>query len=220
MQLLTFRGKSMAEALTAVKRQLGPDALIVHTRTFKVGGVLGVGAKEEVEILLQDNGVTRIGSRNLFMIGVHVGHDCIIEDNCVLSNSTALAGHVYIQRNAILSGHVGVHQFTTIGAYVHVAALTRISQDAVPYMRIEGIPGKVRGVNDVGLKRAKFSDSVVKEIREAYRTIYLRENTTSQAIDMLDGPGVIPEVTNIINFIRSSARGTSGRARESLRRAH
>jgi UDP-N-acetylglucosamine acyltransferase len=169
---------------------------------------------------LQDNGVTRIGSRNLFMIGVHVGHDCIIEDNCVLSNSTALAGHVYIQRNAILSGHVGVHQFTTIGAYVHVAALTRISQDAVPYMRIEGIPGKVRGVNDVGLKRAKFSDSVVKEIREAYRTIYLRENTTSQAIDMLDGPGVIPEVTNIINFIRSSARGTSGRARESLRRAH
>src|SRR6188474_3322933 len=51
MQLRTFRGKSMAEALTAVKRQLGPDALIVHTRTFKVGGVLGVGAKEEVEIL-------------------------------------------------------------------------------------------------------------------------------------------------------------------------
>lgn len=51
MQLRTFRGKSMAEALIAVKRELGADALIVHTRTFKVGGVLGVGAKEEVEIV-------------------------------------------------------------------------------------------------------------------------------------------------------------------------
>lgn len=41
----------MSEALAAVKRELGPDALIVHTRSFKVGGVLGVGAKEEVEIV-------------------------------------------------------------------------------------------------------------------------------------------------------------------------
>jgi flagellar biosynthesis protein FlhF len=56
MQLRTFRGKSMAEALTAVKRELGPDALIVHTRSFKVGGVLGVGAKEEVEILASPMG--------------------------------------------------------------------------------------------------------------------------------------------------------------------
>lgn len=56
MQLRTFRGKSMADALSAVKRELGADALIVHTRSFKVGGVLGVGAKEEVEILASPMG--------------------------------------------------------------------------------------------------------------------------------------------------------------------
>jgi flagellar biosynthesis protein FlhF len=51
MNLRTFRGNSIAEALAAVKRDLGPDALVVHTRSFKVGGVLGVGAREEIEII-------------------------------------------------------------------------------------------------------------------------------------------------------------------------
>jgi len=51
MQLHTFRGNSMAEALGAVKKALGKDASIVHTRTFKVGGVMGVGGKDVVEII-------------------------------------------------------------------------------------------------------------------------------------------------------------------------
>lgn len=51
MQLKTFRGNSMASALCAVKKELGKDAVIVHTRTFKVGGVMGVGGKEVVEVI-------------------------------------------------------------------------------------------------------------------------------------------------------------------------
>lgn len=51
MKLRTFRAKSMADALTAVKREIGPDALIVHTRSFKVGAVLGMGGHEQVEIV-------------------------------------------------------------------------------------------------------------------------------------------------------------------------
>lgn len=50
MQLHTFRGNTMAEALVSVKQTLGKDAAIVHTRTFRVGGVMGVGGKEIVEI--------------------------------------------------------------------------------------------------------------------------------------------------------------------------
>lgn len=43
----------MAEALASVKRELGRDAVIVHTRSVKVGGVMGLGAQTMIEIAAQ-----------------------------------------------------------------------------------------------------------------------------------------------------------------------
>jgi flagellar biosynthesis protein FlhF len=40
----------MAAALARVKKELGADAVILHTRTFKRGGVLGIGARQYIEI--------------------------------------------------------------------------------------------------------------------------------------------------------------------------
>lgn len=50
MQLKTFRGNSMADALADVKRDLGSEAVILHARTIRVGGVIGFGAKNQYEI--------------------------------------------------------------------------------------------------------------------------------------------------------------------------
>lgn len=50
MQLKTFRGPTMADALSAVKKALGSSAVIVHTRTYKIGGWMGLGARSVVEI--------------------------------------------------------------------------------------------------------------------------------------------------------------------------
>lgn len=41
----------MSEALARVKADLGSDAVILHTRTVQTGGVLGVGAKSQIEIV-------------------------------------------------------------------------------------------------------------------------------------------------------------------------
>ena len=40
--------------------------------------------------------VTRIGDRNLFMLGTHVGHDCQVGSDTVFANNATLAGHVTI----------------------------------------------------------------------------------------------------------------------------
>ena len=45
MKLKTYQAYSMAEALTAVKGDLGADAVILNTRSFKRGGVLGLGRR-------------------------------------------------------------------------------------------------------------------------------------------------------------------------------
>ncbi|HOA72541.1 MAG TPA: flagellar biosynthesis protein FlhF [Phycisphaerae bacterium] len=50
MELKTYQGKSMAEALEKVKQDLGRGAVILHTRTIRRGGLMGVGARSIVEI--------------------------------------------------------------------------------------------------------------------------------------------------------------------------
>lgn len=50
MTIKTFRAKSVSDALAQIKRELGPDAVILHTRNYKAGGVLGVGASSITEI--------------------------------------------------------------------------------------------------------------------------------------------------------------------------
>jgi len=57
MKLKTYRAPSMADALGLVKKDLGKDAVILHTRSVKVGGVLGFGAKTLVEITASDESV-------------------------------------------------------------------------------------------------------------------------------------------------------------------
>ena len=64
---------------------------------------------------VQDNGTTLVGSGNLFMVNVHVAHDCVIGDNGIFANDTNLAGHVKVGDYAILGGSTQVHQFHSGG---------------------------------------------------------------------------------------------------------
>ena len=50
MGVKTYQAYTMAEALTAAKRDLGGDAIILETRTFRRGGLLGVGARTIFEL--------------------------------------------------------------------------------------------------------------------------------------------------------------------------
>ncbi len=50
MGVKTYQAYTMTEALTAAKRDLGADAVILDTRTFKRGGMLGVGRRTIFEL--------------------------------------------------------------------------------------------------------------------------------------------------------------------------
>ena len=54
MTLKTYRARSMGDALAEVKKDLGRDAVILHTRTYRIGGLLGFGGKAMVEITASD----------------------------------------------------------------------------------------------------------------------------------------------------------------------
>lgn len=50
----TFTAKSMPEVLTLVKQTYGSNGVILHTRSYKKGGVLGMGARQVVEVTATD----------------------------------------------------------------------------------------------------------------------------------------------------------------------
>ncbi|MEP6512994.1 MAG: acyl-ACP--UDP-N-acetylglucosamine O-acyltransferase, partial [Parafilimonas sp.] len=62
-----------------------------------------------------DRGKTKVANNCLIMAYAHIAHDCLIADNCIISNSTQLAGHVTMDEYAIIGGVSAVHQFVHIG---------------------------------------------------------------------------------------------------------
>jgi len=50
MKLKTYRSSTMGDALAQVKTDLGSDAVILHTRAYKVGAIFGLGGRPQVEV--------------------------------------------------------------------------------------------------------------------------------------------------------------------------
>ena len=115
---------------------------------------------------------TRIGDHSLLMNGAHVAHDCQLGDWIVVAPFAAFAGHVYIDDRAFVSGGVMVHQFAKLGRFAMIGGNSKITQDVLPYMITDGVPGKVKGLNSVGLRRAGFSPTEMRALKDAYRLIF------------------------------------------------
>jgi UDP-N-acetylglucosamine acyltransferase len=133
---------------------------------------------------------TIIGSDSLLMAYVHVGHNCVIEDQVIIANAVALAGHIYIESKARISGVLGIHQFVRIGRLAMVGGMSRIDRDVPPYMLVEGNPSRVRSLNQVGLQRAGLAEAdegkVLQSLKKAFRMIYRSGLTLNQAIERFD----------------------------------
>ncbi|MBR6494594.1 MAG: acyl-[Prevotella sp.] len=56
-------------------------------------------------------GVTLVGSNNLLMENMHIAHDCVVGNGCIIGNSTKFAGEVIVDDFAIISASVLIHQF-------------------------------------------------------------------------------------------------------------
>ena len=50
MRIKKFEGETLQEALSKVKRDFGPDAVILYTKKYKKGGIFGIFGKEVAEV--------------------------------------------------------------------------------------------------------------------------------------------------------------------------
>jgi UDP-N-acetylglucosamine acyltransferase len=149
---------------------------------------------------------TRIGSRNFFMVGVHIAHNCFIGDDNIFANEVALAGHITIEDHVFLSNGVGAHQFVRMGRHAMIGGKSKIVQDVLPFFITDGNPPRVRGVNSVGLRRSGFNEDERRALKDAYRILFrsaLPLQNALQTLDELEDE----HVAHLVNFIRGSKRG-------------
>lgn len=156
---------------------------------------------------IQGGGETRIGDHNLFMVGSHIGHDCIVGNNCTLVNGALVAGHVRLEDGCILSGHSAVQQRVRIGRLAMLSGLASSSKDVPPFVLQQGY-NCVTGLNIVGLRRAGSSAEAIASLREAFRILYKEGRPLRAAADRIAADlGHVPEVAEFLGFVRESTLG-------------
>jgi UDP-N-acetylglucosamine acyltransferase len=152
-------------------------------------------------------GITRVGSENLLMCYVHIGHDSQVGSHCILANNATLAGHVLIEDYVTLGAFCPVHQHCVVGAYSFVGGGTIVTQDVVPLSKTSARrENKAFGINTVGLERRGFTQERIEALKKAFRLLLVSKLNTTQALEKmreLEGD----DVAAVVKFIEQSGRG-------------
>lgn len=168
------------------------------------------------------DGETRIGNDNLFMVCVHVGHDCVVENQVVLTNLVAIAGHCKLENGVWISGLVGVHQFATVGQWSYVAGHSSVARDVPPFVMLCGsYPTRIRSVNMKGLKRGGFTSDQQEAVSKAFKRLYGKKGNgalLAMARAMAQEDGLDDVVRFMLDSIERASQHRYGRYLELSRR--
>ena len=151
---------------------------------------------------------TRLGDRNLLMAYCHLGHNCELGNSIVMSNAIQVAGHVIIEDRAVIGGCLGIHQFVHIGGMAMVGGMTRVDRDVPPYCLVEGHPGRVRGLNKVGLRRRGLADlhdgQEFRQLQEIWTLIYRSDLVIAEGLKQARTHTLLPAAEHLCSFLEAS----------------
>lgn len=153
-------------------------------------------------------GRTEIGDDCLLMAQAHVAHDCFIGDRVIMANAATLAGHVRIETGATVGAYSGVHQFCRVGREAFVGGYSVVVKDALPFAKTVGNHARCYGLNSTGIKRRGYGKETIAALRHAFHLLLASRLNTTQALERIEAEITdVPEVTELVEFIRTSERG-------------
>ena len=156
-----------------------------------------------------------MGNDNMLMAATHLGHNCEIGNEVMLSTLSGMSGHTIIEDKAIIGGMVGSHQKVRVGTLAMVSGYSKMSRDVPPYSLVDGKPARVLGPNLVGLRRAGISAESRRAIQRAFRLIYRAGLDQSRALEQVtEELGEVPEVCYLVSFLGRMRDGKVGRQQE------
>ena len=182
---------------------------VAGTRTYTRIGARNI-IREYVSIhsATEAEACTTLGDDCALLAHSHVAHNCVVGNSVVMSHAATLAGHVVIGDFANLGGLCAVHQFCHIGNAAMVAGMARVTQDVLPFVIAEGLPANMRVVNKVGMERAGYKPDEIREVRTAFRMLFLRQLRLDVAVDQVSKKfNDRPHIDMLLKAIETSQRG-------------
>jgi len=150
---------------------------------------------------------TIIGNNNLLMAYSHIGHNCELANGIVLSNSVQVAGHVKIEEKAIIGGCLGIHQFVHIGYLAMIGGMTRVDRDVPPFCLAEGHPGRLRGLNRIGIKRSGLmenKDFDFKLLQSTWNLLFKSSDAITNSLEKAMKGELDLSSSKLCNFLEES----------------
>ena len=153
-------------------------------------------------------GETVIGNRDYLLKGTRIGHDCRVDDDCILGIDCDLAGECHIHSKAILAGRVIIKENCRVGSWSLIKSGCRTSKDIPPYILAAHNPITYKGINAFIMRRSGFSEEAIENIALAYRQIYSSGTSLENAVLRIkDVCTPSPEIDYILRFIKESKMG-------------
>ena len=150
---------------------------------------------------------TIVGNQNLLMAYSHLGHNCEIGNSVVIANSVQIAGHVVVEDRAVIGGCLGIHQFVHIGYLAMVGGMTRVDRDVPPYCLAEGHPGRIRGLNKVGIKRKSLDKENKEEylqLKRIWNLLFKSEYVISESLELARQENLFHSSARLCGFVELS----------------
>ncbi|MCB9850931.1 MAG: acyl-ACP--UDP-N-acetylglucosamine O-acyltransferase [Phycisphaerales bacterium] len=148
---------------------------------------------------------TTVGSDCMLMATSHVAHNCTVGDHVVMVNAALLAGHVELGHHVLIGGGGAIHQFCRVGEFTMIAGLSRITQDAAPYMCFTE-RNVLSGLNRVGLRRNGFEREVINELHELERQLFREQRPVRKVAEELRGTVKSDAARRLIDFVLTDTR--------------
>ena len=156
-----------------------------------------------------DNEKTIIGNDNLLMAYCHLGHNCELGNGVIISNSVQVAGHVVVNDRAVIGGCLGIHQFVHIGYLAMIGGMTRVDRDVPPFCLAEGHPGRLRGLNRVGIRRSGLDNDHPKEfkqLQETWQLLFKSNYVFSRGLDLAKNAKLMHSSQKLCDFLENSIK--------------
>ena len=159
----------------------------------------------------KEGGATTIGDNCYCMHFSHIAHDATLEEFVTLTNNAQVAGHVYVEKHALLMAHTMVHQWCRIGAYSALAPFSGCRQDIPPYSLYTKLPAAFTGLNRVRLQRIGAPRDSVRALQAVTRLFYREKLPFQKILDTCQERGLYDDtyVKTFLTFIEQSKRGVS-----------
>ena len=96
-----------------------------------------------------------------------------------------------------------------------IGGMSKIVKDVPPFIRIDGNPARVIGLNSVGLRRNMVSKESINSIKQLYKVFFTSELNVSQVLEKWDSLVNTDDefVLMFKSFITNARRGVYKRTR-------